>query len=278
MDPVLESVWTHWHAHPEALIGLALLQGGYMLGVGPLRERYNLADGVEPRRIATFTAGVLVIYVALLSPIHVLSDNFLFSVHMTQHVLLTLVAPPLLLLGTPDWLLRPLLRPNVMFRAARLFTHPIIAFSLFNVAFSLFHVPALYNASVTYHWLHVVEHLLFMATAVLMWWPIGSMMPELPRLAYPLQMMYLFALSIAQIIVFAIVTFSERPIYEVYANAPRVVNISPLLDQQIGALIMKVGGGALFMTLMIIVFFRWFKHEEETNPFVAPERRRLEEG
>lgn len=260
-------------------MGLALLQGGYMLGVGPLRERYNLADGVEPRRIATFTAGVLVIYVALLSPIHVLSDNFLFSVHMTQHVLLTLVAPPLLLLGTPDWLLRPLLRPNLAFRAVRLFTHPIIAFALFNVAFSLFHVPALYNASVTYHWLHVGEHLLFMATAVLMWWPIGSMMPELPRLAYPLQMMYLFALSIAQIIVFAIVTFSERPIYEVYANAPRVVNISPLLDQQIGALIMKVGGGVLFMTLLIIVFFRWFKHEEETNPFVAPERqRRLEEG
>ena len=278
MDPVLESIWTHWHAHPEALLGLALLQGGYMLGVGPLRERYNLADAVEPRQIATFTAGVLVIYVALLSPIHVLSDNFLFSVHMTQHVLLSLVAPPLLILGTPEWLLRPLLRPDLVFRAARLATHPIIAFALFNMAFSLFHVPALYNASVTYHWLHVIEHLIFIGTAVLMWWPIGSMMPELPRLNYPLQMMYLFALSIAQIIVFAIVTFSERPIYEVYANAPRVLNISPLLDQQIGALIMKVGGGMLFMTLLIIVFFRWFKHEEETNPFKAPERRPLEEG
>ena len=277
MDPVLQSIWTHWHAHPEALIGLALLQGGYMLGVGPLRERYNLADAVEPRQIATFTAGVLVIYVALLSPIHVLSDNFLFSVHMTQHVLLSLVAPPLLLLGTPDWLLRPLLRPDLVFRAVRLATHPILAFALFNLAFSLFHVPALYNASVTYHWLHVIEHLIFIGTAVLMWWPIGSMMPELPRLNYPLQMMYLFALSIAQIIVFAIVTFSEKPIYEVYANAPRVLNISPLLDQQIGALIMKVGGGSLFLALLIIVFFRWFKHEEETNPFKAPERRPLEE-
>ena len=272
VDPVLQSAWTHWHAHPEALIGLALLQGGYMLGVGPLRERYNLSDGVEPRKIATFTAGVLVIFLALLSPIHVLSDNFLFSVHMTQHVLLTLVAPPLLLLGTPDWLLRPLLRPDLVFRAARLATHPIIAFALFNLAFSLWHVPALYNTSVTYHWVHVGEHLLFITTAVLMWWPIGSMMPELPRLAYPLQMMYLFALSIAQIIVFAIITFSQRPIYEVYANAPRVLNISPLLDQQIGALIMKVGGGLLFMTLLIIVFFRWFKHEEEMNALSAAQR------
>ena len=231
---------------------------------------------MEPRQIATFTAGVLVIFVSLLSPIHALGDKYLFSVHMTQHVLLTLVAPPLLLLGTPDWLLRPLLRPTLVFRAARLFTHPIIAFAMFNIAFSLWHVPALYESSVAYHWAHVGEHLIFIATAVLMWWPISSKMPELPRLSYPLQMMYLFALSIAQIIVFAIITFSERPIYEVYANAPRVAGISPLLDQQIGALIMKVGGGALFMTLLIIVFFRWFKHEEEMNRISAA-RRPMEE-
>ena len=272
MDPALESVWTHWHGHPDALIGLALLQGAYLLGVGPLRERYRLSDSVEPRQIATFTAGVFVIFIALLSPIHVLSDNYLFSVHMTQHVLLTLVAPPLLILGTPDWLIRPLLRPNLVFRGARLATHPIIAFALFNIMFSLWHIPSLYATSVGNHWVHVGEHLLFMATAVLMWWPIGSMMPELPRLAYPLQLIYLFALSVAQIIVFAIITFAEEPLYEFYVNAPRVLNISPLLDQQLGAIIMKVGGGMLFLTLLIIVFFRWFNQEEELNRIEAARR------
>ena len=272
MDPALESVWTHWHGHPDALIGLALLQGAYLLGVGPLRERYRLSDSVEPRQIATFTAGVFVIFIALLSPIHVLSDNYLFSAHMTQHVLLTLVAPPLLILGTPDWLIRPLLRPNLVFRGARLATHPIIAFALFNIVFSLWHIPSLYATSVGNHWVHVGEHLLFMATAVLMWWPIGSMMPELPRLAYPLQLIYLFALSVAQIIVFAIITFAEEPLYEFYVNAPRVLNISPLLDQQLGAIIMKVGGGMLFLTLLIIVFFRWFNQEEELNRIEAARR------
>ena len=272
MDPALESIWTHWHGHPDALIGLAIVQGVYLLGVGPLRERYGLADKVEPRQIATFTAGMAVIFISLLSPIHFLSDNYLFSMHMVQHVLLTLVAPPLLILGTPDWLIRPLLRPNLAFRAARLATHPIVAFALFNIIFSIWHIPALYATSLNNHWVHIGEHLLFMGTAVIMWWPIVSMMPELPRIPYPIQMGYLFLLSVAQIIVFAIITFAKEPLYEFYVSAPRIWGISPLLDQQLGAIIMKIGGGALFLTLFIIIFFRWFRHEEELNRIEFPER------
>ena len=272
MDPALESIWTHWDAHPDALIGLAIVQGVYLLGVGPIRERYGLADKVEPRQIATFTAGMAVIFISLLSPIHVLSDNYLFSMHMVQHVLLTLVAPPLLILGTPDWLIRPLLRTNLAFRVARLAVHPIIAFALFNFIFSVWHIPALYATSLNNHAVHIGEHLLFMGTAVIMWWPIVSMMPELPRLPYPIQMGYLFLLSVAQIIVFAIITFAKEPLYEFYVSAPRIWGISPLLDQQLGAIIMKIGGGALFLALFIIIFFRWFKHEEEINRIEFPER------
>ena len=174
----------------------------YLLGIGPLREKHNLAESADPRQVATFTLGVIVIFVSLLSPLHVLSDHYLFSAHMVQHLLLTLVAPPLLIIGTPDWLIRPLLRPNFMFRLARLLTRPVLAFVAFSVIFSLWHIPSLYNLSVTNYLVHIAEHLIFMATAVLMWWPITSVMPELPRLSYPLQMMYLFLLSIAQIMVF----------------------------------------------------------------------------
>ena len=276
MDPALESIWTHWHGHPDALIGLAIVQGVYLLGVGPLRERYGLADKVEPRQIATFTAGMAVIFISLLSPIHFLSDNYLFSMHMVQHVLLTLVAPPLLILGTPDWLIRPLLRPNLAFRAARLAVHPIIAFALFNFIFSVWHIPTLYATSLNNHAVHIGEHLLFMGTAVIMWWPIVSMMPELPRLPYPIQMGYLFLLSVAQIIVFALLTFANEPLYEFYVNAPRIWGISPLLDQQLGAIIMKIGAGTLFLTLFIVIFFRWFKHEEEVNRIEFPEREHSE--
>ena len=262
MEDVVGSIWTHWHPHTEVLVGLAVLEGAYLFGVGPLRERYGLADTVDQRQMATFTAGVLVIFVALLSPIHFLSDGYLFSAHMLQHVLLTLVAPPLLILGTPEWLIRPMLRPDLMFRLARIVTFPVIAFAVFNLTFSIWHIPALYNTSVTNHGVHIGEHILFIATAILMWWPLASMMPELPRLSHPFQMAYLFLLSIAQIILFAPITFSGEPLYEWYVNAPRIWPISPLVDQQIGAIIMKMGGAAIFLTLIIVIFFRWFQQEE----------------
>ena len=261
MPDVAGSLWTQWHSHPDALIGLALLEGAYLLGVGPLRERYNLADSVDPRQVATFTAGVLTIFVALLSPIHDLSNTYLFSAHMVQHVLLTLVAPPLLILGLPDWLIRPLLRPNWAFRLMRYGTHPVVAFATFNVIFSLWHIPALYESSVANHGVHVLEHILFMAAAVLMWWPLASNMPELPRLSYPQQIAYLFLLSIAQLIIFAPITFSREPLYQHYAEAPRIWSISAVVDQQVGAIIMKIGGGAIFIVLIIVAFFRWFNRE-----------------
>ena len=272
MDDTVGAVFGHWHGHADALIGLTALQVAYLMAVGPLRERYHLADDVDPRQVATFSAGVLVIFVSLLSPIHVLSDQYLFSVHMLQHVLLTLVAPPLLILGTPDWLIRPLLRPDAIFRAARYATHPVVAFAVFNIVFSIWHIPALYNTSVTNHGVHIGEHLLFMGTAVMMWWPIASTMPELPRLSYPLQIGYLFLLSIAQIMVFAPITFAKEPLYEWYVNAPRLWDISPVVDQQIGAILMKMGGGAIFMVLLIVAFFRWFNQEERKTRAEAAER------
>lgn len=267
----MESIWTHWHAHPDVLIGLAILEGAYLLGVGPIRQRYNLADSVDPQQVATFTIGVLVIFFSLLSPLHILSDQYLFSAHMLQHVLLTLVAPPLLIIGTPDWLIRRMLRPDWAFITARITLHPVVAVVLFNVVFSVWHLPALYELSVTSRSVHIGEHLLFIATAMIMWWPLMSTMPELPRLSYPLQMVYLFVMSLAQIIVFGAITFAPEPLYEWYVNAPRIWSQSALADQQIGAVIMKVGGGLLFITLMIIAFFRWYGAEQRKEKAEAAE-------
>ena len=120
--------------------------------------------------------------------------------------------------------------------------------------------------------MHIGEHLLFMGAAVLMWWPIAGTLPEIPRLSYPATMAYMFLLSIAQIIVFAPITFSREPLYEWYVNAPRLWDISPVLDQQLGAIFMKMGGGVLFLTLIIIAFFRWYNREEERAKAEAPRR------
>ena len=96
-----------------------------------------------------------------------------------------------------------------------------------------------------------------------MWWPICSQIQSIPKLIYPLQMLYLFVMSLAQIIVFGIVTFAREPIYQHYIDAPRIWNISALTDQQLGGILMKVGSGFLFLLLIIIAFFKWF--EEDSN-------------
>jgi len=271
-EEVAGSVWIHWHAHPDVLLGLAAIEAAYLMGVGPIRERLRLADAVDPRHVATFTAGVMVIFVALLSPIHELGDSFLFSAHMVQHVLLTLVAPPLLILGTPEWLIRPFLRPNWVFRLAKLATKPAFAFMAFTLVFSVWHIPSLYNISVTNHGIHIGEHLLFMGTAALMWWPIVSPMPELPRLSAPLQILYLSLLSVAQIVLFAPITFSSEPLYQWYVDAPRIWDLSPLADQQMGGIIMKMGGGAIFLVVIIVAFMRWSSQEEQKTRAEAAER------
>ena len=273
MNELAGSLWLQWEAHWDAMAGLALLLGAYLYGVGPLREKHGLADYAEPRQIATFCAGIVVIFFALASPLHILSERFLFSMHMSQHVLLTLIAPPLLVLGTPDWLIRPLLRPNWSFRLARILTHPVTAFGAFNVVFSIWHIPALYNSSLTSEAVHAVEHIMMVGTAILMWWPLTSNLPELPRLDYPFQMGYIFILSIAQIIVFAIITFAEEPIYDFYVQAPRLWGaLSPLLDQQLGGIIMKIGSGIYFIVLMIVIFFKWYNQEEEVRKLDSEEQ------
>ncbi len=248
------------------IIGLGLIESIYLVGVGPLRKRYNLSSTVQQLQVLSFTLGILVIFLSLLSPLHVLADKYLFSAHMLQHVLLTLVAPPLIVLGIPHWLIRPLLRPRLIFLIASVVTHPLVAFILFNATFSIWHIPGLYNLSVTNHGIHIFEHLLFMGTATCMWWPIFGTLDELPRLSYPLKMGYLFLLSLAQLIIFGPIAFSPDPIYQWYFDAPRVWDfISVMTDQQLGAIIMKVGGALIFISLIIDTFFKWYSSEEKKH-------------
>ena len=271
-DAATYSVWTDWHLHPDVAIGLAVLLGAYLYAVGPMRVRMGLAESVEPRRVAMFTAGILIIFIALNSPLHELSNDYLFSAHMVQHVLLTLVVAPLLIAGTPGWALGPVLRFRAVRAPARVLTHPIVGFAAFNLMFSLWHFPALYAGSVNFHGIHITEHVLFLATAVMGWWPLMSNSTELPRLSEPIQMIYLLFMSIAQILVFAPITFADQPIYDHYVSAPAIWGISDIADQQAGGLIMKVGGGALFMALLVVTFFRWHSREEESHRREAERR------
>ena len=258
-----DSIWLHWHPHLEVVLGLILVQCAYLYGIGPYRRRQTDSPEINPRQAVMFTLGTFVIFVSLTSPLHILSDHYLFSAHMLQHVLITLICPPLLIVGTPGWLASKLFQNRWSISVFRRIFHPLGAVVIFNIIFSMWHLPILYNLSVSYHWVHILEHSLFISASIVMWWPICSQVQSIPKLPYPIQMLYFFVMSLAQIIVFGIITFAREPIYQHYIDAPRIWNISPLVDQQLGGIIMKVGSGFLFLFLIIIAFFKWF--DEDSN-------------
>lgn len=255
-----------WAGHPSIVLGLSALLLAYVYAIR--RETAHArVEVVRTWQVVCFGAALITIYVALASPLHDLSERYLFSAHMVQHLLLTMMVPPLLLVGTPGWMVRALVRRRPVFLIARWLTAPIMAFGLFNLVFALSHLPALYDLSLENHSFHIVEHLVFLATSVLMWWPILSPLPELPRLAYPLQMLYLFLQTIPGSAVGSLIALAEAPLYAVYAQAPRVWGISALVDQQVGGLLMWVGGAAYFLVAATVVFFIW-AHRENAHAAV----------
>ncbi len=253
---------TDWKVYPSFLIGWILLAVLYAVGVGPLRRRYRLAERPDRGRAAFFAAGLGVMFVALQGPIHELSDHYLFSVHMLQHLLLTLAVPPLLLAGTPAWLLRPVLRPEAVARVARFLTRPLVAFGLYNALFAAWHVPALYDVVMRDHAVHILMHLSILAAAVILWWPVVSPVPELNHLPYGGQILYLFLLGLPMMALASLITLADRVLYPFYAAAPRLWGLTALEDQQIGGLLMWVPGSAVLWIGITVAFFKWSARQE----------------
>ncbi|MBI4790846.1 MAG: cytochrome c oxidase assembly protein [Chloroflexi bacterium] len=265
MEENLEHVLTEWSMEPSIWLGIALLVGVYLLATGPWRSRVKGSEPVPRARRVSFVAGAFVMLIALASPLDHISDHYLFSAHMVQHLLLTLVAPPLMLIGTPGWMLRPFLRFKLVASIARLLTRPIVAFALFNIVFSVWHAPALYQSALESEPIHIFEHLLFISTAFLNWWAILSPLAELPRLPYPGQILYLFLDAVPSTVLGAILVFASDVLYPTYASAPRIFGISALEDQIYSGLIMAMPGGMAYLLALSIVFFRWMGQEDSTE-------------
>ena len=256
LHPAARIALTEFTVHPSTVIGLA--------GLGALyhwRAGQRPADRVEASpttgQRAVFFSALALIFLSLNGWLHDLSDSYLFSAHMVQHLVLTLVAPPMLVMGTPGWMLRPALRWPVVGPLARGITAPTRCFAIFNVVLVVWHLPPMYELAMRHHSVHIVQHLCFMTAAVLMWWPVLSPLPELPRLSYPGQMLYLFLMSIPMSIVAVCIGYAGNLLYPSYASAARIWGITPMQDQMIGALIMWIPGGLFFFAIISVVFFKW---------------------
>ncbi len=244
-----------WHA--DVGLGLGVLAALYVWTTRRAEERLGSA------RSLAMLGALIVLAGALNGPLHDLSDRYLFSAHMVQHLLLTLVVPPLLLSSLTPGRIAPLFTIPGVVSILRRLTRAPIAFVLYNSVLVIWHVPGPYNAALEWHPLHVLQHLTLMSTATLAWWPILSPAPDLPGASYPAQMLYLFLLGIPMTAVAALVTMADVPLYSVYSAAPRVAGLSPLEDQRLGGLIMWIPGTAVPFVAFTAVFFRWASAERD---------------
>ncbi|GAC1515554.1 MAG: cytochrome c oxidase assembly protein [Gemmatimonadaceae bacterium] len=258
--------WTRWTVHPSTVIGIGALAGIYCWRA---RVAKGIGDSARhpllPGQYAAFFSGLVAMFASLNGPLHDLSDAYLFSAHMVQHLVLTLVVPPLLILGTPGWMIRPALGRGWIAAIAHRVTRPVWCYAIFNVVVGAWHLPPLYNAALSYHPVHIAMHLTFLVAAVLMWWPFLSPLAELPRLAYPGQMLYCFLMSIPMSIVSIYIAYADRVLYPLYAASPRIWPITPMEDQLIGGLIMWIPGGLFFYVVMTVVFFKWAARGDDST-------------
>lgn len=244
------------------------------LGLYALAVRYWGPEHVSPAEPAAtkaqvwfFALGIAALWIGADWPVHDLAENYLFSVHMVQHMLFTMVAAPLLLLGTPDWMARRLLKPEWLMAAMRRLTRPLPALLLFNGLLVFTHLPWMVNTSVNNELFHFGVHFVLMASALIMWWPVFSPMTELPRISPPGQMLYLFGQTIVPTVPASFLTFAEHPLYGAYAEMPRLITgFDAVADAQVSGLIMKLGGGLLLWAIIAYLFFKWAAREESGIP------------
>lgn len=266
-----------FHVHPDVIVLLGGLWAAYLLAVRRRTQGDPLAAAdATPRRRALFSLGMLSLLVASSWPVHDLAEERLYAVHMVQHMLYQFVAPPLLIAGIPVWMWRGLLRVRGVSAALRFLVRPLVALVLFNAVVLFIHWPAVVEASVRSEPLHFALHVLIVGTALVMWWPVMSPLPELAPLAPPGQMLYLFFQSLAPTIPASFLTFGRSPLYPIYATFPRIWGISPLEDQLIAGLVMKLGGGLILWGFIAAIWFRWYARDTregfDTVRLVAVER------
>jgi putative membrane protein len=252
----------HWHTEPFLLLSLLFLGWGYAVCTWPLRPL--LASGVCFDRLRAFAYYLALIgtYFTVASPLDQIGEDFLFSVHMVQHMLLIYILPPLFIFGIPSWGW-DLAFKNSRFRTlARFLTHPVVAGGSFTLVYSLWHFPVLYEATLQNKHIHIFEHFTMFVTALLVWWLVMAPSKVVPALSYPLRMLFVFVLMVGQFPVFGVLTFSGDVLYATYEYAPRLFELTPLQDQILGGVMMKVFNMVASLLVFGISFNAWYKTSE----------------
>lgn len=248
-----------FQANPEVYLLVVFLIGAFVYSVRVIGPR-AVGPGqpvVTGTNIGCFTGAMVLLFAASTWPIHQIGEDYLYSAHMLQHMMLSYFMPPLVLLATPTWLARLLVGTGRTWRIVVFMTKPVVAAVVFNVMVMVTHIPPVVNASVQSAPLHYSLHLLLVLTALLMWMPVVGPFLEL-RLSDAAKPVYLFLQSIVPTVPAGWLTFAEGVVYSHYNEPVRVWGISPTDDQQLAGAIMKIGGSIFLWTLVVFYFFRRF--------------------
>ncbi|MFZ9384757.1 MAG: cytochrome c oxidase assembly protein [Ilumatobacteraceae bacterium] len=245
--------------HVEVWLLVGFLTAAYVYMVKVLGPRAVGPGGVVVTRgqKSAFVLGILILWFASDWPMHDIAEEYLYSVHMFQHMALTYFMPPLVVLATPEWFVRVLIGDGRLYRFVRFMAHPVRAALLFNVAIMVSHVPGVVNASVSNGPLHYGVHVFLVTTAILMWLPVCGPFPEF-QISPMGKMIYLFMNSVVATVPAGWLTFAEGVVYKHYSIPWRVWGVSVTDDQQIAGAIMKVGGAIFLWSIIGVLFVQKF--------------------
>ncbi|MGB6407786.1 MAG: cytochrome c oxidase assembly protein [Planococcus donghaensis] len=215
------------------------------------------------KKFTFFFLALVVLYVTLGSPLHVLGDHYLFSAHMLEQSLIYTLLPPLLLLGLPKRFVEPIIRVGLQTKILSFLKRPLIPLLLFNVLFSFYHLPLIFNLVVGNSMLHNLMHFLLTVMAFFMWIPLIPLVKELDTLSEIHKIGYIFAAGMLLTPACALIIFSGQSFYTVYSEAPQLfASLPPLEDQRTGGIVMKVVQEIVYSTVIGYIFFKWARKEK----------------
>jgi putative membrane protein len=252
----------HWFADPLVLVPLALFAGIYMWRFAQARQEEG-GRGANALQALAFAGGMLAILIALVSPIDGLGEDYLFSAHMVQHVLLGDIAPLLILLALSRVILRPATR-RLMSVERRLgpLASPATGLIAWLVLMYLWHIPALYDAAVEHPLVHLLEHVSFFAAGVALWWPLIQPIPLRRHLTGLQPVAYIGTAKAGLAALGIFLTWSTTAIYPYYEDTPRIWGLTPVEDQNVAGVIMMVEQSVTLVLVLVALFVRMLRQSE----------------
>jgi putative membrane protein len=262
-EPVTQHPQIHWLSDPAVLAPLLLLAAVYAWRFAAARREAG-GRGAGPLQAVAFAGGMIALLAALASPIDGLGEDYLFSAHMLQHVLLGDIAPLLILLGLSRVILRPATRRLMRVeRALGPLANPATGIVLWLATMYLWHVPALYDAATEHPLVHLAEHTSFFLAGLALWWPLIQPIPMRRRLTGLQPIGYTATAKAGLAALGLYLTWSTTPLYPYYEHTPRIWGLSPVEDQNIGGVLMMAEQSLTLVLVMVALFVRALSKSEE---------------